>query len=136
MNIAKMMIPKVCTAFVNENHTVRQGYEMFKVHGYTAIPVTDDSGSYVGCITEGDFLRYIMSAGTTDVKEYEKTRIKDIIRKDFLPALHIDADYETVISSISNQNFVPIVDGRGALCGILTRKSVIQWLAEKYEASL
>ena len=29
-----------------------------------------------------------------------------------------------------NQNFVPIVDGRGALCGILTRRSMIEYLAK------
>ena len=29
-----------------------------------------------------------------------------------------------------NQNFVPIVDGRNALCGILTRKRLIEFLAQ------
>ena len=29
-----------------------------------------------------------------------------------------------------NQNFVPIVDGRNVLCGILTRKRLIEFLAQ------
>ena len=60
MNIAKIMIPKVSTAFLSENNTVRQGLEKFTRYGYTAVPVLDENGIYVGTVTEGDFLRHIM----------------------------------------------------------------------------
>ena len=69
--------------------------------------------------------------GTTDKKELEKTRVGELVRRDFCPALNIDADEKDVIASILNQNFVPIVDGRNTLCGILTRRGVIAHLAEK-----
>ena len=42
MNIAKLMIPKVYTAFLHENDTIRQGLECFTIHGYTAIPVLNE----------------------------------------------------------------------------------------------
>jgi hypothetical protein len=45
--------------------------------------------------------------------------------------LSIDADEKNVIASILNQNFVPIVDGRNMLCGILTRRGVIAYLADR-----
>lgn len=54
-----------------------------------------------------------------------------LVRRDFCPALNIDADEADVIASILNQNFVPIVDGRNTLCGILTRRGVIAYLAEQ-----
>lgn len=130
-----MMIPKIFTVFLRENNTVRQGLEVFRQHGYTAVPVLDANEHYIGCVTEGDFLRHIMSVGTTNIKDHEKYRIGDIIRKDFLPALDIGADYDTVLSSVLDQNFVPIVDGRGALCGIITRKSIIDFLSEKYKST-
>lgn len=136
MNIVKMMVPKIFTVFLHENNTVRQGLEIFRQHGYTAVPVVDENEHYIGCVTEGDFLRHIMNVGSTNIKDHEKYRIGDIIRKDFLPALDIGADYDTVLSSVLSQNFVPIVDGRGALCGILTRKSIIDFLSEKYKSSL
>ena len=131
MNVAKIMIPKIFTKFLRENNTVRQGLEMFKQHGYTAVPVLGENGRYIGCVTEGDFLRHIMDVGSTNLKDHEKYLISDIIRKDFSPALNIDDDYETVLSSVLNQNFVPIVDDRGALCGILTRKIIIDFLSGK-----
>lgn len=131
MNVAKIMIPKVCTVFLNEKQTVRQGLEVLTRNGYTAIPVLDADQHYIGCINEGDFLRHILSVNTTDRKELEKTRVGDLVRRDFCPALNINADDEEVIASILNQNFVPIVDGRNALCGILTRRGVIAYLAEQ-----
>ena len=56
---------------------------------------------------------------------------RDIIRKDFCPSLMIEADQNEVIKTVMNQNFVPIVDGRGIFCGIITRKGVIESLAEQ-----
>ena len=125
MNIAKLMIPKVSTVFLHENNTVRQGLERFMVHGYTAIPVLNSQEQYIGSVTEGDFLQ------TTDLKAQEQYKIGDIVRRDFCPALQIDADRSQAVEASLNQNFVPIVDSRGVLCGILTRKSLITYLAQQ-----
>ncbi|MBQ6876272.1 MAG: CBS domain-containing protein [Lachnospiraceae bacterium] len=133
MNIAKIMIPKVCTAFLREDNTIRQGLETMTYHGYTALPVLDPNQHYVGSITEGDFLRYMMEKGTTDKRALEQDCIGKILRRDFCPALSMDSDNQTILSAILNQNFVPIVDSRNVLCGILTRRGVISHLAEKSE---
>ena len=81
-------------------------------------------------VTEGDFLRHLLVCQTTDLKVQEGYRLGSIVRRDFFPALQIDADSEQVVTSMLNQNFVPIVDGRNALCGILTRKRLIEFLAQ------
>ena len=130
MNIAKIMIPKISTAFLNENNTVRQGLEKFIRYGYTAVPVLNENGIYSGTVTEGDFLRHIMKIGSTEMRSHETYLIKDIIRKDFCPSLMIEAEQDEVIKAVENQNFVPIVDGRGVFCGIITRKGVIETLSK------
>ena len=126
MNIAKIMIPKISTVFLHEKDTIRQGLERFMVHGYTAVPVLNDQEQYIGSVTEGDFLRHLLVC----LKVQEGYRLGSIVRRDFSPALQIDADSEQVVTSMLNQNFVPIVDGRNALCGILTRKRLIEFLAQ------
>ncbi|MBP3313079.1 MAG: CBS domain-containing protein [Oscillospiraceae bacterium] len=131
MNIAKIMIPKALTVFLRENNTVRQGLETMLHHGYTALPVLDQHNRYIGSITEGDLLRYIMDIGTTDKRFMEDDLLGSIMRRDFCPAITIDADEKEVIHAITNQNFVPIVDSQNALCGILTRRGVICYLAEE-----
>ena len=72
MNIIKIMTPKALTVFLHTGDTVRQGLELLRQHGYTAIPVLNDQGEYLGSITEGDFLRHILAVGTTDRKAHEK----------------------------------------------------------------
>lgn len=130
MNIAKIMTPKACTAFLHESDSVRRGLEIMRHHGYTAIPVLDCEGKYIGSATEGDFLRHILNVGTTDMKAHEKYKIGDIIRSEFCPPLKIVAPASEVIDAVSKQNFVPIVDDRGCLCGIVTRRSVINVFTE------
>ena len=130
MNIAKLMIPKVCTVSLHERSTIRQGLEVLSRCHYTALPVLDDEERYVGCVTEGDFLRHILRTGTTDKKAQEAYRIRDILRRDFCPALPIEAEFSLVVEASLRQNFVPVVDGRNALCGIVTRRNLIAAIAE------
>lgn len=84
-------------------------------------------------MTEGDFLRHLLACQITDLKVQERYRLGSIVRRDFCPALQIDADFEQAVTSILNQNFVPIVDGRNVLCGILTRKRLIEFLAQTHD---
>lgn len=128
INIAKIMTPLISTSCLKSEDSVRNGLEILKHHGYTAMPVVDDNGVYYGCVTEGDFLRHILNTDTTKMKEHEKYKIKDICRQDFCRSLKIYADNSEIVSAILEQNFIPIVDDRDCLCGIVTRKSVINCL--------
>lgn len=130
INIAQIMIPKVLTVHICDTDTVRQGMEVFQRYGYTAIPVISEDGKYLGSVTEGDFWRHMCRIGTTDKKAQEHYHIRDIFRPDFCPPLPIDADTEDVVSVGMKQNFIPIVDGRGCLSGIVTRQVLMRYLAE------
>ncbi len=131
MNLAKLMIPKCSTICLVKTNTVRQALEIMRRHGYTAIPVLDEKGLYLGSVTEGDFLRHVLHVGSTDLKVHEKYLVGDIFRPDFCTALPINASEADVIAVALNQNYVPIVDGRNCLSGIVTRKAVIEYLSEK-----
>ena len=129
MNIPKILTPKAMTAYIGADDTVRQGLEVMRHHGYTAIPVLGEHGEYTGCITEGDFLRPLLNTGSCSLKTQERYRIRDLVRQDFCPPLGIAASDEEVIDALLQQNFVPIVDDRGCFCGIVTRRSVLKALA-------
>ena len=128
VNIVKMMIPKVSIALLHVNDTVRQGLEVMRYRGYTAIPVVDDKEGYIGSVTEGDFLRHILTTGKSDLKSHEQYRIGEIFRKDFCKPLPIYAPLNELVSVSFEQNFIPIVDDRNSFCGIVTRRSLIEAL--------
>ncbi len=129
MNIARIMVPKALTVCLNADSTVRQGVEVMRRHGYTAIPVLDGDGRFLGCVNDRDFLRYIVTQGHTNPAEHERHTVGEIMRRDFCPPLSITASEDQIVDASLQQNFVPIVDDRGALCGIVTRRMVIAELA-------
>ena len=75
MNLARIMIPKVSTVFLKENQSVRQGWEIMNRNGYTAIPVLNTDGKYIGTVSEGDLLKFIIAAGTLDTQNMESHRV-------------------------------------------------------------
>lgn len=128
VNIAKLMTPRVFTEVLYEEDTVAKALTVMNQHGYTAIPVLDKNEHFVGCVSEGDFLNHILNIGEIDLETHEKFYVKDIVRKDFCPPITIDTTCKEIIDVIMNQNFIPVVDGRNMMCGILTRKSIIEYL--------
>lgn len=56
MNIAFFLTPKNEVVYENQESSMRQVMEKMEYHGYTAIPLIDKNGKYVGTLTEGDLL--------------------------------------------------------------------------------
>ena len=59
MNILFFLTPKDEVAHVDDADTMRQVLEKMEHHGYTAIPLLDGDGRYIGTITEGDLLWFL-----------------------------------------------------------------------------
>lgn len=130
MNILFLLKPKSSIVYLNSKNTIRQGIERFKAHGYTAVPVIDDDGKYMGTVSEGDFLWNIVSENTFKIKDSEQHYISSLIRSDYNPPIKVDTTMEELFDKITNQNFVPVVDDRNFFVGIITRKDVINYLRE------
>ena len=83
MNIAFFMRPKAEVAYVYDDFTARQALEKLRHHGYTAVPVLNREGGYVGTLSEGDLLWLIVNGGggephTMPVEKLENFKISDI----------------------------------------------------------
>ncbi len=136
MNVLMLLYPKSEVEYLVDSCTLRQGLEKMRAHGYTAIPVITKDGLYVGSVSEGDFLWYIMenSEEMEGIKSCEQHKIKEIIRKNYNPAVTVDVDTETLIERSTRQNFIPVTDDRGYFIGIVTRRRIIQVFCAPHEA--
>ena len=130
MNIAMLLNPKCEISFLFSNYSVRQGLEQFRVHKYTAVPVLNDDGSYYGIVRDKDFLTYMLESENYSIRDFEDMEINQIISKGANPPVNINASAEELISRITDYNFVPVVDCRNYFVGIITRKSVINYLTK------
>ena len=131
MNIVFLLRPKAQVSYIYDDNTVRQGIEKMKAHGYTAVPVITRDGRYVGTITEGDLLWNVLEKYNGNMKSLEKQKVQEIVRKSFNPSVSVGTKIDELLNRVCKQNFVPIVDDRGVFMGIVTRKSVIEYLYKK-----
>ena len=127
MNIAFLLTPKNEVIYEYLDVTMRQVIEKMEHHGYTAIPLIDKSGKYVGTITEGDLLWKLKNTPGLDFKNTEKVSIKDIERRFINHPVSINAEIEDLISKAITQNFIPIVDDEGIFIGIIKRSDIINY---------
>jgi len=115
--------------YLYADSTIRQGLEKMKFHRYSALPVITKEGVYVGCISEGDFLWYIMEH---DLKEAEEESILKIIRPQFNPAASIQISITDLLTKAKQQNFIPIIDDRHIFIGMITRRDIIDYFEKLY----
>ena len=135
MNIAYFLLPKSRVAYLYDDYTFRQGLEKMRHHGYTAIPVIDRAGKYIGTVSEGDFLWRLLTDAEDDrrpcsMKDMEHLQVHDILRENQYLPVRITVSMEELLSSAMNQNFIPVVDDSGSFIGIVTRKDIIRYFAE------
>lgn len=130
MNVISLLRAKSTVAYLLDTSSVRQGLESFRAHGFTAIPVIREDGSYAGSISEGDFLWHILKTGG-DIYTQEDYKISDIIRPDWNPSARVDVTLSELMNRILLQNFVPVVDDRNLFIGIITRQDVLRFFKEE-----
>ena len=125
MNVINLMSLKSQVTYVKASVSVPMALGIMRNSGFSAIAVLEDDGSYVGIATERDFL-YSMVDGTAVDEEGHPKRVGDIA--DRVEAVTIDCDTMDVVTRAINEEFVPVVDGRGMFMGLVTRKKVINYL--------
>jgi len=76
MNVAFFVTPKSRVVWVNASGTLVQAIERMRPNGYTAVPVLDDRGGYVGTLTEGDILWHLLAAGVAWRAHAERTVLR------------------------------------------------------------
>ena len=134
MNIAYFLTPKIETAYLFDDYTIRQALEKMRAHGYTRIPVISRDGKYITTVGEGDFLWYMLDkSGNAGVSmlNAEELRLKNILetelRRPYRP-VRITALRDELVELAMNQNFVPVTDDEGYYIGIVTRRNILKYL--------
>ena len=130
MNISFFLKPKIEVSYLLDDCPVRQALDDMLKSGFTAIPVVSPKGKYVGTITEGDFLRLLLHHSPEQLEQMTVGQVERRVRH---RSVNIDARMEDMVDLVAAQNFVPVTDGRGMFCGIITRRDVINQLRNQFE---
>ena len=139
MNIAFFLTLKKDVAYLYDDYSIRQALEKMKHHGYQTIPVIDRQGKYVGTVSEGDFLWYMLDESITDtdgvsIYDAEDLKLRRILHNNRYVTARITATMQELFEAAEKQNFVPVVDDQGTFIGIVTRKQIIHHFIESQVA--
>ena len=131
MNIAFFLIPKEDVVTLNVNSNMRQALERMEYHRYTAVPVIDDKGRYVGTLAEGDLLWKLKNTPELTFAKTSHVKITEINWRMTNAPVKIDAEIEDLLTLASAQNFVPVLDDNGIFIGIIRRSDLINYYAKE-----
>lgn len=129
MNAFRLMLSKEKVQYLYSNHNLADALELFIKGSFSAVPVVREDGTYLGTVCDKDFL-CCCERGTTGQGSMEQLEVKDIIRKDWNPAINVYTDVDEVLLMSMNQNFLPVVDDDNMFIGIITRRAIISFLSE------
>ena len=132
MNVLFFLKPKGELAYLYDDCTLRQGVEKLERSGFTAIPIINRKGEYIGTITEGDILWTLKNKFALDLRMAEDVPIQTVKRRMRFEPISIDANMEDLVSKAMNQNFVPVIDDKRIFIGIVTRKDIIEFCYKEY----
>ena len=127
MNVAFFLIPKKDVVHLHQDATMRQALERMEYHSYSAVPVINDAGQYVGTITEGDLLWKVKNTPGLTFQNTEDIFLSEVEQHVQNLPITIDAQMEDLISRAVVQNFVPVVDDQQIFIGIVRRREMIEY---------
>jgi len=127
MQVVFFLLPKGETIYLSWNQTLRQGLEKMQHHRYSAVPLLDDDGHYIGSFTVADFLWYIKDALNMNMEKASKILLKEIPRQHDNPPVSVNADVNDLLQMALEENFIPVVDDLGIFIGIVTRREIMEY---------
>ena len=129
MNIPMLLTPKSEVMYIYDTYTVRQALEKMEHHRYSAIPIINAEGAYVGTITEGDLLWGIKNNfHKIDFEELSECSVMDIKRHSDNMPISIAEKIEELFERTLEQNFVPVIDDSNTFIGIVTRRKIMEYI--------
>lgn len=135
MNILFFLTPKSEVAYIYDDFTVRQALEKMEYHKYSAVPIINRRGEYVGTITEGDFLWALKDRYLLNMKAAEQLLVRSIPRRMDNRPVSVNANMEDLVSKAMGQNFVPVIDDNKIFIGLVRRRDIIQFCYNRYKQS-
>lgn len=128
MNALRLMLSKDKVTYLYAECPLQEAMTLFTESGYSAVPVIENNGAYIGTVCDKDFLKCYSSPELK--KRMKRLTLRDIIVKDWIIPINVYTDVDDVLLLSMNQNFLPVVDDDEIFIGIITRKAIIQFLTD------
>lgn len=127
MEISSFLLPKDQVAYITSSLSMLEAMIQLEEHHYTAIPIIDDEGKYIGTLTEGDLLWKLKNTANLTFDNMGDIPVSEIQKHVHNESVYIKAQMEDMLTLAADQNFVPVIDASGVFIGIIRRKDIIEY---------
>jgi CBS-domain-containing membrane protein len=127
MEISSFLFPKNEVAYITSSASMREALEQLENLYYTALPIVDGEGKYVGTLSEGDLLWKLKNTPGIDFDNMHQVKVSEIEKHYQNESVSIHAHFEDMLALAADQNFVPVVDDESIFIGIIRRKDIIEY---------
>lgn len=149
LKIKDFMITDVITA--KKNDKIIDLLQLLVANRIGGVPVTDDNGTLLGMISDGDVIRYLQPKGRTVYDMYalilvnekenlqEKLEysidqpIKKMMKKRDVYSVKPEDELEKALEILAQNSFkkIPVVDGENRVIGVLSRGDLVRYITNK-----
>ncbi len=128
MKISSFLKPFYDVILVYNDQSLDEALKTMTKHRFSSIPVISKDQVYVGTLTEGDILHFLLkNTECLNPSQLKNHTVADVKRHRDYESVHVDSTMPLLLSKASNENFVPIVDDHQKLVGIITRKTLLDY---------
>ncbi|MBW7457132.1 CBS domain-containing protein [Paenibacillus sepulcri] len=127
MQISSFLFPKDKVAFITSSMSMKEAMDQLEHHHYSAIPIIDDDGKYIGTLSEGDLLWKLKNTPGLTFDNMQQVPVTEIKKRIHNECVSINAQMEDMLALAADQNFVPVVNNDRVFIGIIRRKDIIAY---------
>jgi len=129
MYVSSFLTPKREVVWVSSTGTVEQALERMKPNGFSAVPILDDDGFYVGTLSTSDLMWFVLDTDRPWLERARSSPLLRVQRRFHGSAVPIDAEVRALVAYALNHPFVPVVDEHERFVGIVRRRPLIEYCA-------
>ena len=101
MNILFYLVPKSEVMYLYDDYSLRQAMEKMEYHKYSAVPIINRAGNYVGTLTEGDILWELKDRKLSNLHEAEEIMLRHTNRKRDNEPVNVNCNIEDLVMTLS-----------------------------------
>ncbi|MBX3155860.1 MAG: CBS domain-containing protein [Deltaproteobacteria bacterium] len=119
MTIMKLLTPISEVHWLSATDTVRDAFDHMETHDLRAAPMLAPDGRYLGTVTQADLRRSLSKA--RDRGAALDTPLGELELRSHNEPVTPERDVAAVAAQVAAHPFVPVVDQRGVLLGVIDR---------------
>ncbi len=137
MNILFCLTPKSEVDFIYDDASLNKAIQIFERNNFFILPLINKKGRFIGTISAADILGCIKENFDLSIKASAEFPVRNVKRiKEYKAVNGGTTSMEEIVDVALDQNFIPVVDDDYNFIGIITRKSIMNWMYSKVQPEL